>query len=79
MSEDSLSLVDQATKAAERLEEATRKYNDVVSRQEALAARMTLGGKSDAGQPPAEKKEETPIEYKNRILSGAKYEKAKNA
>lgn len=70
MSEDKLSLVDQATKAAERLEEATRKYNEVVNRQEALAARMTLGGKSDAGQPPAEKKEETAKEYKERVMRG---------
>lgn len=72
MSEDKMSLVDQANKAAERLEEATKKYNDLVNRQEALAARMTLGGKSDAGQPPAEKKEETPREYKDRIMAGVK-------
>lgn len=69
MTEDKLSLVDQANKAAERLEAATKAYNDVVNRQEALAARMTLGGKSDAGQVP-EKKEETPAEYKARVMRG---------
>lgn len=70
MTEDKISLVDQAARAAERLEAATREYNRVVDRQEALAARMTLGGKSDAGIPPPEKKEETPQEYKNRVMKG---------
>lgn len=69
MSEDNLSLVDQATRAAERLEKATADFNKVVDRQEAIAARMALGGKSDAGVP-SEKKEESATEYKNRVLKG---------
>jgi hypothetical protein len=74
---DNLSLVDQATKAAERLEAATKKFNDIVDRQEAIAARMTLGGKSEAGAP-AEPKVETAREYKDRVLRGAKNGKIEN-
>lgn len=69
MSEDNLSLVDQANKAAARLEAANKRFEEVVDRQEAIAARMVLGGKSDAGTP-SEKKEETPSEYKDRVLKG---------
>lgn len=55
-------LIEQANKAAERLEKANREFD-------ANMARAALGGKSDAGAP-SEKKEETPIEYKNRVLGG---------
>ena len=65
----STKLINDASAAAERLEAATEKYKDLVERQEAVAARMTLGGRSDAGF--AEKpREETPREYKDRVMKG---------
>lgn len=70
MEDENKSLVDNAIRAAERLENATKEFNKVVDRQEAIAARMAIGGRSDAGQAPPEKKEETPAEYKDRIMRG---------
>jgi len=37
---------------------------------ELLKAERTISGETDAGQKPEEKKEETPAEYKDRIMSG---------
>ena len=51
-----------ANAAAERMEKATEELN-------AAEARRRLGGTTEAGTP-AEKKEETAKEYKDRIVSG---------
>lgn len=44
------SLVEQANKAAERLEKANAASEDLIKRQEALEARRIVSGKADAGQ-----------------------------
>lgn len=62
-------LIENALKAAERLEAANAKQEELIKRQEMLSARAMLGGKTEAGFSE-EKKEETPVEYKNRIMSG---------
>ncbi len=51
-----------ANAAAERMEKATEELN-------AAEARRRLGGTTEAGTP-AEKKEETDKEYKDRVMSG---------
>lgn len=75
--EESKDLIKDANTAAERLEAATKKYQDLVERQEAIAARITLGGRSDAGRQEEPPKVETPAEYKERIMRGTR-EAAKN-
>lgn len=63
------SLIESANAAAERLEAALNKQAELLSRQEELAVRQSLGGKSSAGQEEV-KKELTPKEYKDLILQG---------
>ncbi len=76
--EDKKSLIQAAKDAAKELREANEERRkllneekELTERKEALAA---LGGTSPAGSKP-EKKEETPQEYKNRIMSGKVEEK----
>ena len=45
-------LVDEANKAAERMEAANKESKEILERQEALAAHKALAGKSEAGQEP---------------------------
>lgn len=42
-------VVDRAVAAAERLEKANTRTEELVKRQEAIAARVMLGGRTDAG------------------------------
>lgn len=63
------SLIEQALRAAERLEAANSKQEELLKKQELLQARSMLGGRSEAGIV-VEKKEETPAEYTKRIMSG---------
>ena len=67
--EDSRALISYANKAAERLEAAQKEFKDLVERQEAIAARLTLGGRSEAGAQE-QPKPETPKEYKDRVMGG---------
>lgn len=55
------------------LEEARNLVGELrplIERGEELAARQILGGQSEAGQRPVEKKEETNQEYAKRISEG---------
>ena len=61
-------MIKDAELAAERLERANRKMDELLNRQERLMVRETLGGKAEAGKP--EKKEESPKEYKERVMRG---------
>lgn len=63
------SLIEQASKEAERLEKATSEMKKENDRREQLMARDRLGGKSVLN-PPEEKKVETPREYAKRMLRG---------
>ena len=53
-------ILDEIKKEKEEL----REEND---RREEMFAKEMLGGKSDAGQVPEKPKEETPLEYRDRI------------
>ena len=57
-------------KRTEELKKTEERIAALVERNEELAARNLLGGKSDAGMQPVEKKEETPSEYVKRLDKG---------
>ncbi len=59
-------LIDDANLAAKRLEDANKVKKELLDRDEELAAKRALGGRAEAGQPPVVK-EETAIEYRDRI------------
>ena len=68
--EKSMDLIAQAQLAAERLERANKMSEEVLKRVEAMESRRILGGQAVAGEPPKEKKEETPAEYAKRMMRG---------
>ena len=59
-------LIEGANSAAERIEIATAKLKAENDRTEILFARRALGGRAEAGEIVG--KEETPREYRDRIL-----------
>lgn len=67
---ESISVVDKAEAAAKRIEEANKKAEELLKKQEEIAARGILGGKSNAGIQPVAPKEESPIEYAERVRKG---------
>ena len=65
-----LSAVDKATEALAKLDAANAKMEENIARMEELTAEKMLSGQADAGSVPAAKKEETPLEYKERVMRG---------
>ena len=63
--ESFLKRLDQKT---EELKATEERISALVERNEEIAARNILGGKSDAGIQPVEVKEETPVEYRKRVM-----------
>jgi len=63
-------MVKEAQKAAERLETANKKTETLVQRLEALNVESTLGGKSEASGTMPQPKEETDLDYANKVLAG---------
>ncbi len=61
-------LISKANAAAARQEEANKETARLIEEQKALNVEKTLGGETDAGDES--KKEETPLEYKNRVMKG---------
>jgi len=70
MVEEKEDLITTATKAAARLEAANKVTEELVKRLEATEARRVLGGQSEAGQVPPKPPEETPKQYRERVMSG---------
>ena len=54
--------------AAERMEAANRKQEELLNRQEELLAKQKLMGRANAGN--SQKKEETPEEYADKVWKG---------
>ena len=75
MSEESM--IEQAEKAAQRLEHANKVMEELVKRQEAIEARRMLGGQSEAGnrEPEVSKEEKDKMDMKN-YFKGTAIEKA---
>ena len=69
MSED---MIDKAEKAAQRLEEANKKMEELLLRQETVATKILLGGKSEAGNqaPELSKEEKLKMGMKNYFKGG---------
>jgi len=63
---ESNTMVDNANNAAERLEAANKKQEELIIRQEALNVQATLGGK---GNVQIEKKEESDADYAKRVMA----------
>ena len=60
--------IDRANVAAERLEAANKIKSANLDREERLEIKRTLGGKAEAGQKTPKEKEESDIEYKERVF-----------
>ena len=61
-------LIERAREEREKMEAATKAMKAENDKREQIQTRQELGGQSDAGQPQEKPKEETPVEYKNRII-----------
>lgn len=64
------SLIERADKAAERLEAANKEKEELLNREEQLLAQRKLGGSARAGDNAEKPKEESPLEYSKRVMSG---------
>lgn len=62
------SMVDEAEKAAGLMKIENDRKEELLKREEELQAKKILGGKSEAGSVE-EKKEETPKEYKDKVMA----------
>jgi len=69
-SEDTTSLIERATKAADRIEAETKRAEVMLEQYKEVEARRILGGKSEGKAQEVPPKIETPREYKDRILRG---------
>jgi hypothetical protein len=66
----STSIIEEANKAAERLERANAEQRMLLERNEEFIALQRLGGRTEGGQAPIPVKEESPQEYAKKILEG---------
>ena len=66
----SLSLIEQAGLAAERLERANEQARELFEKQEIFAAQQRLGGRSEAGTQVKEEPPMSPLEYAKQIKDG---------
>jgi len=66
--EQSDDMITKATAAAIRLEEANKTQSELLDRQERMMVEQKLGGETEAGKP--QKLDESPEEYKERIMKG---------
>jgi hypothetical protein len=64
------SVLDEANEVYKKLEEQNQKFQELLERQEELMARQMLRGRSDATVEETKKKEESALDYKNRIMRG---------
>ena len=71
------SIIEQAQKAADRLEHANKVMEELVKRQEAIEARRVLGGQAAAGvkEPEISQAEKDKIDMKN-YFKGTAIERA---
>ena len=59
-------MIEAANEAAERLEKANLKNEELLAKQESLAVEKSLGGSAEAG---AVAKEETPEDYARKVMA----------
>ena len=63
-------LIDDANSAAERLEAANKKQEELITRQEEIAAKQLLAGKTEAGQAPVKEEPISDKEFSDKVMSG---------
>jgi len=63
-------LLEETQAAIKELKAANAIKKELLEREEKLKAQEMLGGKSAAGEPTPEPKEETPAEYVKRVMRG---------
>ena len=61
--------LDRADEIAERQARENTRREAILDREEALAARKAVGGITEAGKEADKPKEETPQEYKDRVMA----------
>ena len=64
------SMLEEARKIVDDMKQANADRLKLIERDERLKAQEMLGGRSEAGAPPPEKKELTPKEYKDKVIAG---------
>ena len=69
LTEDKPDLIEQARITAERIEAGNKRMEELLAKQEAMLSRAMISGKSLAGSSQ-QKTEETPKEYRDRVMSG---------
>ena len=62
--------IEEANKATKLLDSANAEKARLLEEEKKLLAAKTLAGSSDAGTESVEVKEETPAEYKDRVMRG---------
>ena len=65
-------VIAEANQAAERIEAANIKAEEILGEQKELHSKAILSGRAEAGTTEEEKKEETAQEYAVRVLRGEK-------
>jgi hypothetical protein len=65
-----LTSISEAKEVVKQLKEQNDRYEQLVKRQEELSVENMLGGRSAASVQQEQPKEETPEEYKNRVMRG---------
>lgn len=64
---ETTSMLDRADRAAERMEKATKEYQKLVERNEAIAARMLISGRAEAGVVAKTPQEKADAEMDKRV------------
>jgi len=67
---ESTKLIDDANSAAERLETANKKQEELLNKQEQIMAKQALAGRADAGQQSEKKEEVSDTEYAKMFREG---------
>ncbi len=62
-------ILEKTMQVVKEFNEANKKREEILEREERLKAFNVLGGRSMV-EPAPERKEETPKEYKNRVMTG---------
>ncbi len=68
--QETTSELDRADQIAERQKRENDRREELLTREEALAARRAVGGVSEAGEKPT-KTEETPKEYADKVMANS--------
>jgi hypothetical protein len=63
-------VLSEAQNTRDDLKKQLDRREELIKREEQLIAQQVLRGKADAGSLPEKPKEETPQEYKDRVMRG---------